>query len=130
MIGPLSLADPAMVTFTGDVPSVSRTMALVPQPLGAVLACTWTRVMITALSVVQVAPVHVEVSAPGRKTFCSARGLELTVSGPSATPCAKCCVLLQSCSTSKCASGCRFPPDQFLEVAVVPNKKRPGCPEV
>src|SRR6266852_501058 len=65
-----------MVMFTGVVPAVSRTTALVAQPLGAVFACTCKRVTVTALSVVQVAPVHVEVSAPGRNTFCSARGLE------------------------------------------------------
>ena len=35
-MAPLSLAAAEMVTFTGVVPSVSRTMALVVQPLGAV----------------------------------------------------------------------------------------------
>src|SRR6266852_730202 len=34
------------------------------------------RVMVTALSAAQVAAVHVDVNAPGRNTFCSARGLE------------------------------------------------------
>src|SRR5947208_1727967 len=105
-------------------------MALVAQALGAVFACTCTRVMVMALSVVQVAPVQVDVSAPGKKTFCSARGLELSDSLASATPCRKCCVLVQSCSTSKCPKGCRLPPDQFLEVATVPNKNSPGCPEL
>src|SRR6266478_7126570 len=103
---------------------------LVVQPPAAVFACTCKRVTLTALSGVQVAPVHVEVSAPGRKTFCSPRGLALSVSPLSATPCVKCCALDQSCSTSRCASGCRLPPDQFLEVDTVPYKKSPGCPEV
>src|ERR1700732_4871222 len=125
-MGPLSLAAAEMLTFTGVVPSVSRTMALVVQPLGAVLACTCTRVTVTPLSGVQVEPVHVEVSAPGRNTFCSPRGLELIVSAPRARPCVKCCALLQSCSASRCASGCRLPPDQFLEVAVVPYRNNPG----
>src|SRR6266404_2903395 len=129
-MAPLSFAAAEIVTFTGDVPSVSRTIALVVQPLGAVLACTCTRVTVTALSGVQVEPVHVEVSAPGRKTFCSPRGLALRLSPPRAIPCVKCCALIQSCSRSSCASGCRFPPDQFLEVAVVPNKNRAGWPEV
>src|SRR6266481_7826923 len=115
-----------MVTFTGVVPSVSRTTALVVQPLGAVLACTCTRVTVTALSGVQVEPVQVEVSAPGRNTFCSPRGLALSVSPPRAIPCVKCCTLVQSCSASSCASGCKLPPDQFLDVAVVPNKNNPG----
>src|SRR6266404_1824337 len=129
-MGPLSLAAEPMVRLTGVVPSVSRTMALVVQPLGAVFTCTCKRVMVTALSGVQVAPVHVDVSAPGRKTFCSPRGLALSVSPLSATPCVKCCVLAQSCSTSSWASGCRLPPDQFLEVDTVPNKKSPGWPDV
>src|ERR1700730_4033483 len=119
-----------MVTFTGVVPSVSRTMAVVVQPLGAVFACTCTRVMVTALSGVHVEPVHVEVSAPGKNTFCSPRGVALRDSPLRAMPCVKCCALFQSCSTSRCASGCKLPPDQFLEVATVPNRNSPGCPEV
>src|SRR5260370_40017673 len=129
-MAPLSLAAAATVRFTGVVPSVSRTMALVVQPLEAVFACTCTRVTVTALSGVHVAPVQVEVSAPGRNTFCSPRGLELSVSPPSAMPCVKCCTLVQSCSASRCARGCKLPPDQFLEVAVVPFKNKPGWPEV
>src|SRR5689334_24546259 len=74
---PLSLDAAEIVTLTGVVPSVRRTMAFVVHPDGAVFAWTCTRVMVTDLSVVQVEPVHVEVSAPGRKTFCSARGLLL-----------------------------------------------------
>src|SRR5260370_35135551 len=103
-----------MVVLTGEVRSVTRAMAVVVQPLGAVLACTCTRVMVTALSGVQVAPVHVEVNAPGRKTFCSPRGLALSDSPFSAIPCVKRCGFVQSCSTSRCAMGCRFPPDQFF----------------
>src|SRR5712671_1597449 len=80
-MGPLSLAAEPMVRLTGVVPSVSRTTALVVQPLGAVFTCTCKRVMVTALSGVQVAPVHVDVSAPGRKTFCSPRGLAGRVCG-------------------------------------------------
>src|SRR6266404_4009820 len=53
----LALAAAAMVRFTGVVPSLSRTMALVAQPLGAVLACTCTRVTVMALSGVHVEPV-------------------------------------------------------------------------
>ncbi len=49
-MGPLSLAAEPMVRLTGVVPSVSRTMALVAQPLGAVFACTRKRVAVTALS--------------------------------------------------------------------------------
>ncbi len=122
-----------MVTLTGVVPSVRRTTALVVQPAGAVLACTCTRVMITGLSVVHVEPVQVEVSAPGRKTFCSERGLLLNDSEdapPSAIPWVKCCVFVQSCSASRCASGRKLPPLQFFEVATVPNRNRPGEPEV
>src|SRR5229473_6785400 len=129
-MAPLSLAAAAMVRFTGVVPSVSRTIALVVQPLGAVFACTCKRVTVTALSGVHVEPVQVEVSAPGGNTFCSPRGLALSDSPPKAIPCVKCCVLLQSCSTSRCARGCKLPPDQFFDVAVVPNKNNPGCPEV
>src|SRR5579859_5379116 len=127
---PLSLEAAAMVRFTGVVPSVSRTTALVVHPLGAVFACTCKRVTVTALSGVQVEPVQVEVSAPGRNTFCSPRGLAVSVSPLSAMPCVKCCVLFQSCSTSRCVMGCKFPPDQFLEAPVVPFKNKPGCPEV
>src|SRR6266404_1666547 len=129
-MAPLSLAAAAMVTFTGVEPSVSRTTALVVQPLGAVLDCTCTRVTVTPLSGVQVEPVHAEVSAPGRNTFCSPRGLALRFSPPRAMPCVKCCAFVQSCSRSSCASGCRLPPDQFLEDAAEPNKNRAGCPEV
>src|SRR5262245_10162235 len=63
-----------MVTLTGVVPSVRRTIAFVVHPAGAVFACACTRVTVTALSTVQVEPVHVAVSAPDRKMFCSARG--------------------------------------------------------
>src|SRR6266446_9146224 len=129
-MAPLSFAAAEIVTFTGEVPSVSRTTALVVQPLGAVLACTCRRVTVTALSGVQVEPVQVEVSAPGRNTFCSPRGLALSVSPPKAIPCVKCCALAQSCSTSRCARGCRFPPDQFFDVETVPYKNSPGWPEV
>src|SRR4029077_15651175 len=107
-----------------------RTIALVVQPLGAVFACTCKRVTVTALSGVHVEPVQVEVSPPGRNTFCSPRGLALSDSPPKAIPCVKCCVLVQSCSASSCASGCKLPPDQFLDVAVMPNKNSPGWPEV
>src|SRR6266478_7186643 len=129
-MAPLSLAAAAMVRFTGVVPSVSRTTALVLQPPGAVLACTCTRVTVTALSGVQVEPVQVEVSAPGRNTFCSPRGLALSDSPPKAMPCVKCCVLVQSCSTSSWASGCKLPPDQFFDVATLPFNSSAGCPEV
>src|SRR6266478_10133893 len=128
-MAPPSFAAAEIVTFTGEVPSVSRTTALVVQPLGAVLACTCTRVTVTALSGVQVEPVQVEVSAPGRNTFCSPRGLALSDSPPKAIPCVKCCTLVQSCSASRCARECRLPPDQFLEVAVLPFKNKPGWPE-
>ena len=67
-----------MVTFTGVAPSVSRTTPLVVHPDGAVLACAWTRVIVTALSTVHVEPVQVLVNAPGRKIFCSARGDAVT----------------------------------------------------
>src|SRR5215471_9305349 len=130
---PLSLEAAEIVTLTGVEPSVRRTTALVVQAAGAVLACTCTRVMVTGLSVVHVEPVQVEVSAPGRKTFCSARGLLLNDSDaapPSAMPCVKCCVFVQSCSASRCDNGWRLPPLQFLEVATVPNKKSPGEPDV
>src|ERR1700692_3224324 len=127
---PLSLAAAATVTFTGVVPSVRRTMALVVQPLGAVLAYTCKRVTVRALSGVQVEPVQAEVSAPGRNTFCSPRGLAVSVSPLRAMPWVKCCVLFQSCSTSRWVMGCKFPPDQFLEVPVVPFRNKPGCPEV
>src|SRR5690242_18380165 len=127
---PLSFAAADTVTFTGVVPSVNRTTAFVVHPLGAVFACTCTRVTVTALSDVQVEPVHVVVSAPGRNTFCSPRGLAVKFSPPSATPCVKCCGFAQSCSISSCPSGCRLPPDQFLDVAVVPYKNSAGCPEL
>src|SRR6266852_2901832 len=129
-IAPLSLAVAEIVTFTGVVPSVRRTTALVVQPAGAVLACTCTRVMVRALSFVQVAPVQVEVSAPGRNMFCSARGLALNDSVPNATPCVKCCGFVQSCSLSSCASGCKLPPLQFFSVATLPEISKPGDPEV
>src|ERR1700724_3892878 len=128
-MAPLSLAAAATVTLTCVVPSVTRTMALVVQPLGAVFACTCKRVTVTALSGVHVEPVQVEVSAPGRNTFCSPRGLALSDSPPKAIPCVKCCALVQSCSTSRCAMGCRFPPDQFFDVETVPYKNSPGWPE-
>src|SRR5437763_12161599 len=85
--------------------------------------------MVTALSLVQVAPVQVDVSAPGRKTFCSERGLAVNVSVPKAAPCVKCCVLVQSCSVSSCASGCKLPPLQFFSVATLPEISKPGDPE-
>src|SRR6266851_2796098 len=88
------------------------------------------RVMVTALSAVHVEPVQVEVSAPGRKRFCSERGLEVNVSVPKATPCVKCCVFVQSCSVSSCASGCKLPPLQFFSVATLPEITSPGDPEV
>src|SRR5882762_726883 len=87
------------------------------------------RVMVTALSTVQVAPVQVEVSAPGKNRFCSERGLEVNVSVPKATPCEKCCVFVQSCSVSSCASGCKLPPLQFFSVATLPEISKPGDPE-
>src|SRR5260370_21906818 len=87
------------------------------------------RVMVTALSTVQVAPVQVEVSAPGRNKFCSARGLALKNSVPKATPWVKCCGFVQSCSLSSCASGCKFPPLQFFSVATLPEINKPGEPE-
>src|SRR5579859_243834 len=130
---PLSLEAAEIVTLTGVVPSVRRTTAFVVQPEGAVFACTCTRVMVTGRSVVQVEPVQVDVSAPGRKTFCSARGLLLNDSDaapPRAIPWVKCCVFVQSCSASRCESGWRLPPLQFFEVATVPNRKRPGEPDV
>src|SRR5262249_38070584 len=65
---------PLMVTLIGVVPSVTRTIAFVLHPDGAVFACACTRVMVSALSKVHVAPVHVDDSAPGRKIFCSERG--------------------------------------------------------
>src|SRR5260370_30765653 len=129
-MAPVSLAAAATVTFTGVVPSVSRTMALVEQPLGAVFACACKRVTVIALSGVHVEPVQVVVSARGRNTLCSLRGLALSDSPPKAMPCVKCCALVQSCSASSCASGCKLPPDQFFDVAVVPFKNRAGCPEV
>src|SRR5579864_832764 len=77
-MAPESFAAAEMVKLTGVVPSVNRTMAFVVQPLGAVLACTCTRVTVMALSGVQVEPVQVVVSAPGRKMFCSPRGLAVS----------------------------------------------------
>src|SRR5271157_6036941 len=71
---PESLAAPDIVKLTGDVPSVRRTTAFVVHPAGAVFACTCTRVTVTPLSGVHVAPVHVAVNAPERKMFCSPRG--------------------------------------------------------
>src|SRR3989442_10629934 len=85
--------------------------------------------MVRALSFVQVAPVQVEVSAPGRNMFCSARGLAVNDSVPKATPCVKCCGLVQSCSVSSCASGCKLPPLQFFSVATLPEISKPGDPE-
>src|SRR5208337_1980511 len=79
---PESLAAPEIVTLTGLVPSVSRTTALVEHPAGAVFACTCTRVTVTPLSGVHVEPVHVEVSAPGKKMFCSPRGEAVRASLP------------------------------------------------
>src|SRR6266851_4587311 len=76
------------------------------------------RVMVTDLSAVHVEPVQVEVSAPGKKTFCSERGLAVKVSNPKATPCVKCWVLVQSCSVSNWARGCKLPPLQFFSVAM------------
>src|SRR5215475_3894017 len=73
-MAPESFAAALMVTLIGVVPSVTRTIALVAQPDGAVFAWACTRVMVRALSGVHVAPVQVEVSAPGRKMFCSERG--------------------------------------------------------
>src|SRR5260370_42211424 len=75
-MAPLEFAAPERVTLTGDVPSLSRTTAFVEQPAGAVLACASTRVTVTPLSIVHVAPVQVVVSVPGRKTFCSERGAD------------------------------------------------------
>src|SRR6266478_6273542 len=86
--------------------------------------------MVTDLSLVQVEPVQVEVSAPGRKTFCSERGLAVNVSVPKATPCVKCCVRVQSCSESSCASGGNLHPLQFFSVAMLPEMSKPGEPEV
>src|SRR5579864_7369837 len=100
-MGPESLDAAEIVTLTGLLPLVSCTTALVLQPAGAVLVWTCTRVTVMALSRVQVEPVQVEVKAPGRKTFCSARGLLLNDSAgapPRATPWVKCCVFDQSCS--------------------------------
>src|SRR5713226_8918297 len=88
------------------------------------------RVMVTDLSFVHVEPVQVEVSAPGRKTFCSERGLAVKVSSPKATPCVKCWVLVQSCSVSNWARGCELPPLQFFSVAMLPEMSKPGEPEV
>src|SRR5712692_11721229 len=88
------------------------------------------RVMVTDLSDVQVAPVQVEVIALGRKTFCSESGLAAKVSSPRATPCVKCCVRVQSCSESSCASGCKLPPLQFFSVAMLPEMSKPGDPVV
>src|SRR5713226_5956512 len=85
--------------------------------------------MVTDLSLVQVEPVQVEVSAPGKNTFCSERGLAVNVSVPKATPCVKCCVFVQSCSVSSCASGCKLPPLQFFSVATLPEISKPGDPE-
>src|SRR5260370_41685886 len=129
-MAPLSLAAAAMVRFTGVVPSVSRTIALVVQPLGAVFACACKRVTVTALSGVHVEPVQVEVSAPGRNTFCSPRGLALRDPPPKAIPRVQCCPLVQSCSAPRCASGCRLPPDQSLEVAALRFNHHPGWPAV
>src|SRR5579862_8407250 len=42
----------------------------------------------------------------------------------------RCCVFVQSCSTSRCANGCKLPPDQFLRVATLPVREMPGAPEV
>src|SRR6266478_558593 len=86
--------------------------------------------MVTDLSFVHVEPVQVDVSAPGRKTFCSERGLAVKVSSPKATPCVKCCVLVQSCSVSNWARGCKLPPLQFFSVAMLPEISKPGDPEV
>src|ERR1700730_6116154 len=129
-MGPESLDAAEIVRLTGLVPSVRRTTAFVVQPAGAVFACTWTRVIVTALSTGQGEPVHVEVRAPGKKTFCSPRGLAVNDSVPKATPCVKCCVFIQSCSASRCARGWRLPPDQFFRVATLPEITTPGEPEV
>src|SRR5262245_324627 len=58
-------------------------MALVAQADGAVLACTWRLVTVTALSRVKVEPIQVEVRAPGKKAFTIPRGLAERVSPPS-----------------------------------------------
>src|ERR1700737_322136 len=79
-MAPESFPAALTVTLTGVVPSVSRTTALVVQPAGAAFAWTCNRVMVTALSSVQLDAVQVEVNAPGRNTFCSARGLEVITS--------------------------------------------------
>src|SRR5208282_5739076 len=79
---PESFAAAEIVTFTGFAPSVSRTTALVVHPEGPVFVCTCTRVTVTALSGVHVEPVHVVVSAPGRKMFCSPRGNAVNASFP------------------------------------------------
>src|SRR5579872_2226891 len=42
----------------------------------------------------------------------------------------QCCVFVQSCSASRCASGCKFPPDQFFTVDTLPEMVSPGAPEV
>ena len=42
----------------------------------------------------------------------------------------RCCVFVQSCSTSRCARGCRLPPDQFFTVDTLPETLSPGAPEV
>src|SRR5580658_10390257 len=42
----------------------------------------------------------------------------------------KCCVFVQSCSASRCASGCKLPPDQFLMVDTLPVTEIPGAPDV
>src|SRR5260370_20667976 len=117
-MAPLSLAAAAMVRFTGVVPSVSRTTALVVHPLGAVFACTCKRVTGTALSGVHVEPVQGEDSAPGRNTFCSPRGLVLSDSPPKPMPCGKCGVFLPSRSTSRRATGCRCLPHHFFDASV------------
>src|SRR5271157_4449129 len=79
---PESFAAAEIVTFTGFAPSVSRTTAFVVHPDGPVFACTCTRLTVTALSGVHVEPVHVVVSAPGRKMFCSPRGKAVKASLP------------------------------------------------
>src|SRR5271154_2628017 len=53
---------------------------------------------------------------------------ELIVQAPPLA--SQCCVLVQSCSESRCASGCKLPPDQFFMVATVPFITMPGLPAV
>src|SRR5207248_10891748 len=75
-----------MVRLMGVVPSLTRTMAFVVHPAGAVLACACMRVTVMALSRVQLSAVHVEVNAPGKNIFRGPRGLAESVSEPMTMP--------------------------------------------